>query len=122
MKTKSIKIFRWALRIISGLFIVFFLFMFIGQVFFDGGGESGPKPWTFNEVLQLSVFGIGMIGLILAWKWELMGGVIALVAYIGVTIINPRVMDFSLLYSYPLTAILFIVLWAISRNTTVKSE
>ena len=110
--------FRWTLRIISGLFIVFFLLMFIGETFFDGGGPD-PKPWTFNEVLQLSVFGIGMIGFILAWKWELTGGIIALVAYIGVAIINPDVLKFSLLFIYPVAAILFIVLGTISRNTTI---
>ncbi len=76
MNEKLINIFRWTLRIFSGLFIVFFLVMFIGQTKFDGGG-SDSEPWTINVILQLSIFGIGMIGFILAWKWELMGGIIS---------------------------------------------
>lgn len=121
MDKKLINTLRWMLRIVSGLFIVFFLLMFIGETFFDDG-RPDPKPWTFNEIFQLSVFGIGMIGFIIAWKWELMGGIIALVAYIGVAIINPTILNFSLIYIYPLTAILFIVLWAISRKTSVNNE
>ncbi|MDX2429672.1 MAG: hypothetical protein QNK35_01990 [Bacteroides sp.] len=118
MTTKSYKELRWILRGFSGLIIVFFLFMFIGETL---DSESG-KPLTNNAILQLSVIGIGLIGLGLAWKWELTGGIIALIAFIGLAIINPDTLQPSLLFIYPGTAILFIMLWAISRNTTVKNQ
>ena len=121
MNKTSIKIIRWSLRILSALFIAFLLIMFIGETFFQDDDLDGVYENT-DAILQLSVMGIGLIGLALAWKWELTGGIIALAAYIGLAIINPEVLQFSLLFLYPATAILFVVLWAVSRNTIVKNE
>jgi len=118
MKTKPNKELRWILRGFSGLIIVFSLFMFIGQI----GNYSSSHPMSANSILQLSVTGIGLIGLGLAWKWELIGGIIALVAFTVLAIINPTVLDSSLLLVFPAIAIFFILLWAISRNTNVKNE
>ena len=119
MRTKSYKELRWILRGLSGLIIVFFLLMFIGENFF---GEKTEEPLTNNAILQLSIAGVGLIGLGLAWKWELIGGIITLVAFIVLAIINPIVLESPLMLIWPLTAILFIVLWALSRNTTLKNK
>ncbi len=116
METKSIKIFRWTLRVLSGIFILFFLVMFIGETL------DSTNPLSTNSIIQLSLGGIGLIGLGLAWKWELTGGIIALASFVGVAIINPNTLRFPLLLIFPATAILFIVLWAISRNTIFKNE
>jgi asparagine N-glycosylation enzyme membrane subunit Stt3 len=115
MRTKSNKELWWITRVLSGLIIAFSLFMFIGETFF---GEKPGEPMSNNAILQLSIGGIGLIGLGLAWKWELTGGIIALVAFIVLAIINPITLQFPLLYIYPVIAILFIVLWAKSRETT----
>ena len=119
MRNKSYKELRWILRGLSGLIIVFSLFMFIGETFF---GEKTGEPLTSNAILQLSIAGIGLIGLGLAWKWELIGGIIALVPFVVLAIINPIVLESPLMLIWPLTAILFIVLWALSRNSTVKNK
>jgi hypothetical protein len=84
-------------------------------------GENSSSPLinnalTDNVILQLSVAGMGMIGLGVAWKWELIGGILALIASIGLIIINPSLLDYGLLLIWPITAILFIVLWALRRN------
>jgi len=115
MKNPSIKNFRRTLRIISGILIVFFLLMFIGE-------SLDSDPMGTESILQLSVMGVILIGLGLAWKWELTGGIIALAAFIGLSIINPKVLHFPMLYLYPGTAISFIVFWVISRNSTTKNE
>jgi len=114
MKPKSHNELRWVLRGLSGLIIAFLLFMFIGETWF---GENTGEPLTHNAILQFSITGIGLIGLGLAWKWELTGGIIALAAFAVLAIINPTVLNPSLLLIFPANAILFIVLSAISRNT-----
>ncbi|MEN8193329.1 MAG: hypothetical protein ABFS12_10975 [Bacteroidota bacterium] len=119
MSTKSYKELRWILRISSGLIIAFFLLMFIGETFF---GENPGKPLENNEILQLSISGLGLIGLGLAWKWELFGGIIALTAYIVLAIINPIVLKATLVLIWPAISILFIVLWVLSRNSPVKNK
>lgn len=73
---KFIKIFRWALRVLSILFIVFFLFMFIGDTFFQTE-SADAKPMSTDSIIQLSLIGVILIGLGLAWKWEFAGGIIA---------------------------------------------
>ena len=115
MSTKQYNTFRWILRGLSGLIIVFSLVMFIGETFID---EETAGPLTNNAILQLSIAGIGLTGLGLAWKWELTGGIIALVAYFVLAIINYSVLGFPLLYIWPLTGILFIALEAISKSAT----
>lgn len=103
----------------SGLIILFFLFMFIGETFF---GEISEEPMSTNAILQLSVLGVGLIGLGIAWKWELTGGIVSLVAFVVLVIVNPTVLESPLMFVWPLTAILFIVLWAKGRNISSGSE
>ena len=119
MNTKFYKVLRWILRISSGLIIAFSLLMFIGETFF---GENPGKPLENNEILQLSITGIALIGLGLAWKWELFGGIISLTAYFVLAIINPIVLKATLVLIWPAIAILFIMLWVLSRNSPVKNK
>ena len=121
MRIESIKIMRWTLRVLSSLFIIFFLLMFIGETFFQPESLNA-KPMSTSSIFQLSLMGIGLIALGLAWKWELTGGIIALATYVGLAIINPATLQFPLLLLYPATAILFIVLWKINRNKILKNE
>lgn len=121
MKKKTIKIFRWTIRIWSGILILFFLFMFIGETFFPPESVNS-QPLSAYDIFQLVLFGVIMIGLGLAWKWELTGGVIALIAYALMAIINPNIQHIDLLLLYPAAAILFILLWAVSRNVMVKNK
>lgn len=120
-KSKSIKILRWTLRVLSGIFIAFILFMFIGETFFPPE-SANSKPLSAESIIQLSIMGISVVGLALAWKWELTGGIISLVAFIALGFINTSVWHPSLLLIYPATAISFIVLWAISRNAKTGNE
>ncbi len=121
MKPTPIKIFRRTLRIMSAIFIMFFLLMFIGETFFQDEAFN-PKPMSANSILQVLLFVFSMIGLVLAWKWELWGGVLTLVALAVLAIVNPNILNFPLLLIYPATALLFIVLWAIDRGSVIKVE
>ena len=115
MRTKSYKELHWIIRGLSGLFIAGFVI-----------GESSSAPLinntlTNNAILQLTIAGIGMIGLGIAWKWELIGGIVALVAFTGLIILNPSLLDYGLYFIWPFTAILSIVLWTLRRNRTEKN-
>lgn len=109
------KIFRWTVRGLSGLLILFALIMFIGETFFPPE-SSNSGPMSANSIVQLVLFGIVLLGLGLAWKWELTGGVLAILAFLGLAFVNPGIGQFPLLFLFPGTAALFIILWGISRN------
>ena len=115
MKKNIIKNLRRTIRILSGILILFFLFMFMGETIFPPESLNS-NPLSSDATVQLLVFGIVMIGLGIAWKRELTGGLIALSAYVLLIIINTNVLQFPLVLFYPVTALLFIVLWAVSRN------
>ena len=117
---RTIKILRWAVRGLSGLLILFSLFMFIGETFFPPE-SSNSEPLSANSIVQLALFGIVLLGLGLAWKRELTGGLIALIAFIALVIVNPGALQFSLLLLYPGTAILFMLLWVISNALEVNN-
>jgi hypothetical protein len=110
---KSIKRFRWTLRVLSGLIIVIIIYAFISYGFFP---ESGEVELSRIKVL-LRVFapwGLGIIGFGLAWKWELIGGILALIGFVVWCIEDPPSLQNYAIFIYPIIAILFIVLWAIS--------
>lgn len=111
----SRKIFRWVVRGLSALLILFALLMFIGETFFPPE-SSNSEPLSTNSIVQLALFGIVLLGLGLAWKRELTGGIVAIVAFLGLANVNPGIGQFPLLFLYPGTAVLFILLWAISRK------
>jgi hypothetical protein len=119
MRTKSNKELWWLTRVLSSLLIVFNLFSIGVSLKY----ASHSEPMSATSIYGLSMMGLVAIGLGLAWKWELIGGIIALLAFIGIAIVAPGGLREFLTYIYPVTAILFIILWAKNRKTTsVKNK
>ena len=69
---KNIKIIRWIARIWSLLIFAFAMVM----VFFPDSSITEPIP--FEDWFLLSLWGIAIIGLLAAWRWEWVGGIIAI--------------------------------------------
>ena len=63
---------RWIARIWAAVMAAFILFMFYGDAVM--AGIVPIFQLTFRESLLLAAFVIVFIGLILAWKWERLGG------------------------------------------------
>jgi hypothetical protein len=64
------------------------------------------------------------MGIIAAWIWELYGGILGFLAFLGLGIINPATISFPLVI-YPVFALIFIVLWWFRfrhRNSPVPEE
>ena len=119
MRTKSNKELWWIVRILSGLIIAFSIYMFLGQTF---GGKPRAEPMDVSSIIGLFFGGLGLIGLGLAWKWELAGGIISLVAFIVIGAMEPTLFITPLVYIYPGTAVLFIVLWAKNKKTSERKQ
>jgi uncharacterized membrane protein len=107
---RAIPIVRWVARILSALFIILCLILFVGEVLFR---EPQSSPLTANAILQLTLMGFWLAGLALAWKWEAIGGSIALAAYVIVGIINPKAF---VLLPVPLLALVFLTCWWMDRK------
>jgi len=72
MNPKTRKIIRWIARIWAAFMAAMILFIFIGNAAVDGIGPIFHL--TFRESLMMAAFVIVFVGLILAWKWECLGG------------------------------------------------
>jgi len=86
--------------------------------FFIGEGLLGDnsKPLETTAIIQLSMAGIELVGLALAWKWEAIGGSITLIVFVCKGIMNPRAFALPLML-IPFAAILFLLSWWISRKS-----
>ena len=106
-----VRIVRWIARILSGLLIILCLLFFVGEALIPLILFPTPDstPLTGNAMLQLTLAGISLLGLALAWKWEAIGGVMALAAYVAVGIVNPKA--FMAVFPLPLFALLFLACW-----------
>ena len=84
----TIKVVRRTARILSLFLILIVVYFFMAEeVFID-------HPRTTPLLIGPLVLGaLLLVGLGLAWKWELLGALISLFGFIGVSIINPHVLN-----------------------------
>jgi len=114
----SIKIPRIIARALSAIIVGFALVMFIGESM-QSAKMGSSTPMTLNTILQLTIFGIGLLGLVLAWKWELIGGILSLLAFIALFIVNPSAL--VMIFIFPANAILFIFVGYRSKALNQKT-
>jgi hypothetical protein len=105
------KVMRWIARIISLLFILATLFFFMAEEVFRDHPRTVPLP-----IGPLVMGALLLVGLGLAWKWELVGALIALVGFIGVSIVNPDALTKAAWYIFAVPPILFLLCWWWSKS------
>jgi len=66
---RSVKIIRWIACIWNVLVTVFFLLIFCAA---DSGG---PGSIASVDIFLLSLTGVALLGLLIAWRWEWQGGI-----------------------------------------------
>ncbi len=112
---KTARVIRWTARILGLALIVLTLAFIIPSLMSDQEPTAEPTPII---MILAGVFMIGGLGL--SWKLELIGALLSLVGYIVVGILNPDVMKLPMMYLYPLTAILFLICWWLSKSQSTK--
>jgi hypothetical protein len=100
------KTLRIIARVMSALIVGFALAMFIGEGMQSAKRGTG-EPMTMNAMIGLTLAGIGLLGLALAWKWEMAGGIICVVAFIVLFIVNIDALLLPMLL-FPANGLLFI--------------
>ena len=112
---RAIRILRWAARIWSIVSIVFILLIAIGELI----PPHAPPPSTLRDIVGMILFPfLTCVGMILAWRWEGLGGgitigsVLAFYAWLGVMDGRlPRGPYFALVTG---PGFLFLLLWVIT--------
>ncbi len=114
LESKTTRVLRRIARISSLILILLTLSFAIAYIFSPEQNNSNAEPEP-NQIALIVLGGLIVVGLGLAWKWELIGALISLVGFIGVGILNPDAMTKPMFYLFPLTAILFLICWRLSK-------
>jgi len=81
VESKTIQIIRWIARISAAIAAGLILLLFVGEVIADGIGPlSRLSP---REALMMVAFFAVWLGLILGWRWELLGGSLTVMGLIA---------------------------------------
>lgn len=111
---------RWTARTLTCLLVLFFGFFLVAHLIGDQGRPS--RTLNSNDYVILTTLVISLLGLLLAWKRERIGALLALIAILICAVINWRVLVFpgTLI---PITAMLYsLSSWLRRRAIIVTSS
>src|SRR5687767_1433613 len=96
---------RWSARALSGLIVLFYGFFLVAHLV--GEQRRPPRPFVLNDYIMLATLVASLVGLMLAWKWQLIGAAVTLIAILICAAVNWKVLMFpgTLI---PLTALLYL--------------
>ena len=126
MNESWIRILRRTARIWSGVIITFGILMFIGEIIESQSMDLEPYPW-FENLIPVAL-GLAVVGLAVAWKYEGIGGgmaigfaVVNLLLYIatGRTRVGAVVL---ILLPVVVPGLMFLICWRSSRGDTPAEE
>ena len=102
------KTIRLIARLLSVAIILLWGYFLIADIV--GEEARGTRPLTTTDYLGLAAMVASLVGLALAWKWELAGALLALVAFALGSMINWRLLA-SPYVLIPIDALLFLSQW-----------
>ncbi|KPL00500.1 MAG: hypothetical protein AMJ91_04435 [candidate division Zixibacteria bacterium SM23_73_3] len=122
-KNRTISVIRWIARILSIISIAFILLMVVPQLFCP----QETNPLTLGEIVGLFFFPFGVfIGLIIAWKWEGLGGMIAVgsvICFHVTMLISGGSLDINpFIEGTAVPGLLFLICWLLSRDRLETKE
>lgn len=109
---------RWSARVLSGLIVLFYGFFLVAHLVGDQGGPSRPLVW--NDYVILVTLVLSLVGLLVAWRWELAGAAITLIGIAVCAAVNWRVLVFpgALI---PVAALLYLLSWRLNGPRLQKT-
>lgn len=106
-KQKGLKIILWTARFLGTLVIAFLLFMTIGELF---STDSKTVIMKNSDIIALIFFPIStIVGLLIAYKWEAIGGIITVGGMISLHIFRPDLASSLLISAFAIPGLLYII-------------
>ncbi len=116
LRRSAIFIIRWTARIASALFILLVILSFLGE-----GETARSRPLYFFDYVMLAILATEVVGFAFAWKWELLGGVVVVAAYVVGALLNPLTVKFPMTL-IPVVGCMFILCWTMARFRRKQQE
>jgi len=111
----TVRVVRWIARIWSSLMAVAGLLMAVV-----------PDPYVVHPIprsdwLELGFYWLALVGLLLAWRWELLGAAVCLLGLVGHTVAFRVASGTWHVQTLPIIvlgapAVVFLVCWAVARR------
>jgi hypothetical protein len=115
--SRKVLIIRWVARIWSLIVLaVALLFVFTPDPYASG------EPMRFRDLFLLSLWGIAILGLLIGWFWELLGGIITIAVMflreiIWIILTGKWMVNFLIIWvALVPPAILFIIAWRLGKR------
>jgi hypothetical protein len=116
VKPRTILVIRWIARIWSILVFVFVLL----QIFTPDPYATQPVP--LEDWFLLSLWGIAVLGLLVAWRWELAGGILTIAVMFlrelaWIVLKGAWLVNFLIVWLFLVPpAVLFLIAWGLERK------
>ncbi len=105
MQLKNINAIRWFARAVGAALLV------IAVLFIIGEGMPGFADLNQNELLLFGAMLLMMTGLILAFKWELPGGLSTVSGYILFVVVEGDILSGPIFPAFFVVGVLYIIYW-----------
>jgi len=107
---------RWITRILATALVLLVLAIAIG--------EGPPNPFNQPAKVQMEFLGMALIltGLTLGWKWEGLGGIMALAGVVTFHVIEGKPWINSFFSLFALAGILYLLCWLLSKLAVAKTN
>jgi hypothetical protein len=106
-KQKALTIILWTARLLGSVVITFLLFMTIGELL---STDSKTVMMKSSDVPTYILFPIStIIGLLIAYKWKGIGGLITVGGMIGLHVVRPDLASSVLISAFAIPGLLYII-------------
>lgn len=123
--TKSVLVLRWVARILGTILVLFVLSQFIPAFIRKGGHINVSHP---GHYVMMASFGLAQVGILMAWRWEGIGGFLAVFGVIVSILLNifwvqgPRMVQTIVAFMFWLIpSFFFIYCWWKTRGESQQS-
>jgi len=92
----TVRLLHWSARILGSALLAFLLFMLIGTITSDSNEADGLNFRDTRDLIGFLLFPVcSIIGLVLAYRWPLLGGAIAVGSTILLVILRPDLLQLT---------------------------
>lgn len=103
---------RWMARVFSGMILLFWGWLLAAHMFGDAGRSS--RGLTLSDYVMLGSLVTSLAGLVIAWRWEVVGAIMTLLAVTVCAVVNWKLLIFPGMF-IPITATLFLLSGLLER-------
>lgn len=115
-RSVSLRLLRGLALVSGSLVLAFLLWMLVGHLVGNANGPHGMRFSSASERAAFLFFPVGtIVGLALAYKWELPGGVLVLISLTGLFALRPDLLP-TAFWLWGLPAVFYLGHWWLGRR------